>query len=165
MTAYAPAMDTEGVKANALKKCLGVLIADDVVMLEDRQRLLAMSRAQHRAHVSWIHRLWGGNQPEWEGEDDMIHVGDIYQNIQVPGEEPSAIVADRAVVKLKAPSKRGPSRVKRLAAVGLLCVAAWFAPAAIAELTALFSAVAEVKVLWDGQEIKPGDTASGGATQ
>jgi hypothetical protein len=169
MTAYAPPVDVDGVKSSILKKWLGVLLWDLVVSTEDKAETLAASQATNRHYHEWIARLRGQEPPQWTGattsagtvEDDemSVHIGDIYQNIEAPG-SPSAVVAGKAGVKL-AQSK--PSRLKRL--LGIACVAAALlaAPSAYAELSALFSAVAEIKVLWDGQEIKPGESASGGA--
>jgi hypothetical protein len=179
MTAFKPPSDVEGVKANMLKKMLGLLTADDAVMLEDRQRTLSMNRAQNRWHHDNMARMQGTEPPQWEPEqsdaedDDMgIHVGDIYQNIQVPGTSPEAIVAGKAAASLKAEIAKAKaaaaaveptSKWKKALGAGLLVAAACAAPWAYTELVALFSAAAEIKVLWDGEEIKPGGTATGEA--
>jgi hypothetical protein len=169
MTAYAPPIGTEGVKANALKKYLGVLQLDHVIKIDDAEWVLKDSRAANRAHHENVARMQGSTAPAWEeqtAEDDEMghHVGDIYQNIQFPGAAPEAIVAGKAGVKLAAGAvAAAPSKWKKAIGAALLVAAVFAGPSAYAELMALFSAAAEIKVTWDGKEIRPGDTAAGEA--
>ena len=172
MTAFVSPATAEGVKANWLKKHLGLLLADSAVMIVDKQRVLSQSRAHNRWYHNYIAGLMGRDGPDWQGErtaadageDDMIHVGDIYQNIQVPGQEPTAVAAGTAAVNMKATTNATPSstssKLRNLIAIGCLASSLLAGPGAIAELGAILSGAAEIKVLWDGQEIKPGESAS-----
>lgn len=171
MTAFAPPSSVNGVAANALKKGLGLLQLDDLIKIDDAEWVLKDSRAANRAHHNNMARMQGSTAPAWEeanAEDDEMghHVGDIYQNIQMPGVEPSAVVAGKAGVKMAAEAvAASPSKWKKALGAALLVVGAFAGPSAYTELAALLSAAAEVKVTWDGVEVKPGGTVEGNAEQ
>lgn len=183
MTAFVPPSEPESVKANILKKYLGILLWDDVVMTTDKDQVLSDSRAINRAHHEFVAKLLGNKAPQWRGEakagsgtedDEMgVHIGDIYQNIQVPGQYPSSVVAGEAGIQMDQATQQpqgtgtpsGTSKLRNIAALACLAGSLVAGPSAYTELVALFNAAAEVKVIWDGKEITPGDSAAAGAEQ
>jgi hypothetical protein len=135
------------------KKSAGLRQLYETILTDDARRVLRINRNDHRRHQARVARLAGES---YEGrledeDDDMIHVGDIHQTIY-----------DGAPRAAESPPAKSSltNWIANLALAAGCAGTALAAPAAWETIAAWLSAAAEVKVLWDGQEIKPGDSAT-----
>lgn len=149
---------------NLEKKRIGLELAYEAVLTDDAAKILAYGRNKNRRHEANI-ALLGGREikdQQIEDEDDVIHVGDIITHQHMPGSAHASASADASSPAPAPPT--GATKISKLAgaaalAAGTLGVGASL-PAAIDAVQALTSAAAEVRVLWDGEEIRPGETAT-----
>lgn len=151
---------------NLEKKRIGLELAYEAVLTDDAAKILAYGRNKNRRHEANI-ALLGGREikdQQIEDEDDVIHVGDIITHQHMPGSAHASASADASSSAPAPAPPTGATKISKLAgaaalAAGTLGVGASL-PAALDAVQALTSAAAEVRVLWDGEEIRPGETAT-----
>jgi hypothetical protein len=148
------------------KKQFGLQVARQGVMIDDQAKVMAMTRNKERRHQSRIAALQGlKNEPAqvFEEEDGMIHVGDVVVHQHMPAPQ------SPAATETPAPDAPTSSPVSKLGAIAALLAGVLGAGATggaiLGQAGALSEGVAQLKVLWDGHEISPGQSAEGRATQ